>query len=102
VHRTRLGGGGPRADVECCAPSRRRGIHAPGPPPCAVTPRTFDDMFAAFRANLAATTRFGLDEWLELLAAEGVRSADAFHWLRREHGLGDATAAAIATAVQPP
>jgi hypothetical protein len=92
------GAGGRRADVACCA-AWRGALLDPGPPPCEATPRTLEDLLAAFRANLAATTGRSLDGWLDVLSRERLASAgDRLAWLRSEHGLGDATAAAIAGA----
>lgn len=94
-------GGGPlRPDLECCYPFQgfSRGLFGPGPPPCPVRPRTFDDMLEAFRRNLRATTGRGLDEWRALLGDRaGDPIGDTVRWLREAHGLGEVEASAIAT-----
>ena len=46
-----------RADVACCAPGGLgRALEDPGPPPCLFPFRTWEDMWVAFRRDLARTT----------------------------------------------
>lgn len=89
-----------RADVACCAPRGfGRGIMDPGPPPCPFPSRTWEDMWDAFRRDLAGTTGRDLAGWLELMGPERLETRwDRLLWLKREHGLGQARAYAIATA----
>jgi hypothetical protein len=85
-----------RADVACCAPYRGGFLDDPGPPPCPVTARTWAEAFAAFRDNLGPSTGRRLDEWLDLLAAAGLETpSDRYDFLRRRHGLGEASVVAI-------
>jgi Domain of unknown function (DUF4287) len=88
-----------RADVACCAPGGlSRPIVDPGPPPCPFPSRTWADMWDAYRRNLARTTGRELAAWLALLPPKTATDLDRMLWLKREHGLGQATAYAIATA----
>jgi len=87
-----------RPDVECCDPRVSFGvpIYYSGPPPCTAGMRTVEDMLAAFRSTMAERTGHSVQEWLEFVP-DGLDTAQRIRRLQKDHGLGHADAAAVAT-----
>ncbi len=60
-------------------------------------PMTPDQMYRAITTNLASKTGRSLEDWVELVRAEGPAThKERVAWLKSQHGLGHSTASIIA------